>query len=79
MEDAKRAANIAQEHGLDIGPTTCEILRTTCKMRNRPFVPQWVVSRLRVSPSAAVGGAPLTAKTQLPQLLREGKVNSCVE
>jgi hypothetical protein len=39
MEDSEPAANIAQEQGLDIGPTTCEILRTARQMSNRPFVP----------------------------------------
>ena len=39
MEDSERAAKIAQEQGLDIGPTTWEILRTAYQMSNGPFVP----------------------------------------
>ena len=38
MEDSERAANIAQDQGLDIGPTTWEILRTAYQMSNGPFV-----------------------------------------
>jgi hypothetical protein len=38
MGDSERAANIAQERGLDIGPTTWEILRTAYQMSNEPFV-----------------------------------------
>jgi len=72
MEDSERAANIAQEQGLTSAPT-CEILRTAYQMSDGPFV-RWVVSRLRPSPSAAVGGAPLT-----PSYPPERKVNSCVE
>jgi len=39
MEDSERAANIAQDQGLDIGPTTWEILRTAYQISNGPFVP----------------------------------------
>jgi hypothetical protein len=64
MGDSERAANIAQERGLDIGPTTWEILRTAYQMSNAPFVQRLLVG-CGQSPSAAVGGAPLTTETQL--------------
>ena len=43
MGDSERAANIAQERGLDIGPTTWEILRTAYQMSNEPFVQELLV------------------------------------
>ena len=39
MEDSERAANIAQDQGLDIGPATWEILRTAYQMSNGRLYP----------------------------------------
>jgi len=58
MEDSERAANIAQDQGLDIGPTTWEILRTAYQLSNGPFVPGgllvgWALAQCRRWLSAA--------------------------
>jgi hypothetical protein len=50
MEDSERAANITQDQGRDIGPTTWEILRTAYQMSNGPFVPGGLLVGCRPRP-----------------------------
>jgi hypothetical protein len=79
MEDSERAANIAQDQGLDIGPTTWEILRTAYQMSNGPFVPGGLLAGCGLRPVLSLAERHCLQRRNYTQLPPEGKVNSCVE
>jgi hypothetical protein len=79
MEDSERTANITQDQGLDIGPTTWEILRTAYQMSNGPFVSGGLLVGCGPRPVLPLAERHWLQRRNYTQLHPEGKVNSCVE